>query len=117
MAISAIAACVLSNCAVVKTTGAAASLPFKAAYKTTKVAGKTVWTVGKGVYFIGSVPVKITDTALNTTSKVLTVTTQALDATGKVVTMTTQIKAAELNAELAMIERSANIISVFVDTA
>ncbi len=120
------AAGMLSGCTVAKTTGKVAAFPVKAAYHTTKFAGKGVygtgkavgkgvWATGKGVYYIGTVPVKITDKALDTTSKVLVVTTQALDATGKVITVSKQIQAAELNAELSAIKGAKNVISVFVD--
>lgn len=105
----------LSSCAVVKTTGKVAALPFKAAYKTTEFVGKSVWATGKGIYYIGTIPVKITDKALDTTSKVLTVTTQALDATGKAVSVTRQIKAAQLDAELAAVKGATNILSVVID--
>ena len=55
------AASLLSGCAVAKTTGKVAALPFKAtyettkfvgksAYKTTEFAGKSVVATGKGVY-------------------------------------------------------------------
>jgi len=119
-------AAMLSGCAVAKTTGKVAAFPVKAVYKTTKLAGKGVvgttkavgkgaWATGKGVYYIGSVPVKVTDKALDTTSKVLTVTTQALDASGKVVTVSKQIQAAELNSELAAIKGASGVLSVVVD--
>ena len=138
----------LSGCAVVKTTGKVAALPFKGVYKTGelvgkgvvgtgklagksvyytgkytgkgiyetgKFAGKSVAAVGKGVYFMGTVPVKITDKALDTTAKVLTLTTQAADATGKVMEVTRTIQAAELNAELAALKGASGLINVIVD--
>lgn len=87
----------------------------KGVYETGKFAGKSVATVGKGVYYMGTVPVKITDKALDTTAKVLTLTTHAADATGKVVEVTRQIQAAELNAELAALKGTTNLLRVFVD--
>ena len=87
----------------------------KGVYETGKFAGKSVIAMGKGVYYVGTVPVKITDKALDTTAKVLTVTTQAIDASGKVVTTARQIQAAELNAELAAIKGATNILGVVVD--
>jgi len=87
----------------------------KGVYETGKFAGKSVATVGKGVYYMGTVPVKITDKALDTTAKVLTLTTQAADATGKVVEVTRRIQATELDAELAALKGTANLLSVFVD--
>jgi len=134
---TAISTAMLSGCAVVKTSGQVAALPFKAAYKTTEFvgksaykttefaakgaykttgfAGKSIWATGKGIYYVGTVPVKITDKALDTTSKALTVTTQTLDATGKAVSVTRQIKAAQLDAELAAVKGATNILSVIVD--
>ena len=134
----------LSGCGVAKTTGKIVTAPVKLAYKTGEVAGKGVYKTGelagksvyytgkgvyktgefagktavnvaKGVYYIGTVPVEITDRALDTTSKVLTVTTQALDVGGKVVTVSRQIQATELEAELAAIKGATNIVKVFVD--
>lgn len=128
------AAAMLSGCS---TAGKVAAAPFKGAYhgtkavgkgtyNTTKFAGKAVYgtgkfmgksvvATGKGVYYVGMVPVKITDKALDMTSKVLTVTTQAVDLTGKVVTTTRQIQAVQLDAELSALRTAKNVISVTVD--
>jgi len=116
----------LSACIVAKTTGKVAALPFKAAYGTTKFAGKSVYNTGKfagksaiatgkGVYYVGSVPVKITNKALDTTTKVLTVTTQVVTLGGKVMTVSRQIQSSQLDAELAGIRSSANVLSVVID--
>lgn len=134
----------LSGCQIAKTTGKVATLPFKGVYKTGEFAGKTVYktgelagksvyytgkgvyktgefvgktayNTGKGIYYIGTVPIKITDKALDTTSKVLTVTTQTLDVGGKVVTTARTIQASELEAELAAIKGASNILNVVVD--
>ncbi|MGB6231826.1 MAG: hypothetical protein WBF53_17055 [Litorimonas sp.] len=125
--IAAAAAFALSGCmTVAKTTGKAAALPFKATYHTGKMAGKGVLgtaklagrsavATGKGVYYVGTVPVKITDSALDTSAKVLTVTTQAVDLTGKVVTTSRDINAARLDLELDNIRRAKNIVSVVID--
>jgi len=156
------AASLLSGCAVAKTTGKVAALPFKATYETTKFVGKSaykttefagksvvatgkgvykttefvgkgvtatgkgvyktteavgkgVYNTGKGIYYIGTVPVRITDKALDTGSKVLTLTTQMIDATGKAVSVTRQIQAAKLDMELGSIKGATNILSVVVD--
>lgn len=109
------AGALLSGCAVAKTTGKVAALPFKGAYYAVKGTGKAAWATGKGIYYVGTVPVKITDKALDTTAKVLQVTTQAVDATGKVVTVSRQIQSAELNAELAAIKGASGVLSVMVD--
>lgn len=106
---------VLSGCAVTKATSQVATLPFKAAYKTTEFVGKTVLATGKGLYYVGNIPVKITDRALDSSTKVLTLTTQSLDATGSAISVTRQIKASQLNAELAAVKGSANILSVAID--
>ena len=125
--ILAVAAASLSGCmTVAKGTAKAVTLPVKGAYHgtkavgkgvigTTKFVGKSVYATGKGVYYVGMVPVKITDKALDTTSKVLTVTTQAVDLTGKVVTTTRHIQAAQLDAELAGLRTAKNVLSVTVD--
>lgn len=100
-----------------KTTVGATKLTGKAALGTTKMVGKGVWATGKGIYYIGSVPIKITDAALDTSAKVLTVTTQMVDLTGSVVSVSRDISAMQLDAELQNIKRAKNIISVFVDVA
>jgi len=116
----------LTGCVVAKATGKVAAFPFKAAYKTTELTGKTIYgtgkfmgksafAVGKGVYYVGSVPVKITDKALDTTSKVLSVTTQAVNLSGKVITTTRYIQSAELEGELAALKGATNILSVLID--
>lgn len=87
----------------------------KGVYETGKFAGKTAVAAGKGVYYIGTVPVKITDKALDTTAKVLTVTTQALDVSGKVITTARTIQSVELEAELTAIKGATNILNVVVD--
>lgn len=124
---SGLAAFSLTGCmTAVKTTGAVASLPFKAGYQTTKLAGKGVVgttkfvgkstiATGKGVYYVGSVPVKITDKALDSSIKVLTITTMAVDLTGNVVTVSRNIQAAQLDNELRQIQTATNILSVTVD--
>lgn len=114
----------LSSCGVHKVV----TVPVKGVYNTTKFVGKTaiggtklvgkgLWATGKGVYYIGSVPVKITDAALDTTAKVLTITTQTVDLAGKVVTVSRNVTAARLEAELAGLKTAKNVLSVFVDVA
>ena len=122
-----IAATMLSGCmTVAKGTAKAVSLPVKGAYHgtkavgrgvigTTKFVGRSVYATGKGIYYVGTVPVKITDKALDTSAKVLSVTTQAVDLTGKVVTVTRQIQAAQLDAELQGVRAATNILSVTID--
>jgi hypothetical protein len=106
----------MSGCmTVAKTTGSVAALPFKATYHTGKAVGKGVIGTGKAVYYVGSVPVKITDKALDTSIKVLTVTTKMVDLSGKVVTVSRQIQASQLEAELSGLSRATNVLSVVVD--
>ncbi len=88
---------------------------FKGVVGTTNFVGKSTFATSKDVYYVGSVPVKITDQALDSSIKVLTVTTQVVDLTGKVVTVSRNIQAAQLDNELMNIRRAGNIISVTVD--
>lgn len=120
-----LAAFALSGClttAIVKT----AALPVKATYGATKLVGKgvvgtgkmigkTVVPTGKGVYYVGSIPVKITDRALDVTTEVLVMTIQAVDQAGKVYNVTRQFQAAQLDAEIMALRGAENIISVLVD--
>lgn len=114
----------LSSCGVHKIV----TVPVKGVYETTKFVGKTavggtkmvgkgLWATGKGVYYVGTVPVKVTNAALDTTAKLLTVTTQAVDAAGSVVTVSRDIAATRLDAELAGLKTAKNILSVMVDVA
>ncbi|WP_371395969.1 hypothetical protein [Fretibacter rubidus] len=87
----------------------------KGIYHTGKFAGESVIATGKGVYYVGTVPVKVTDKALDTSAKVLSVTTQAVDLTGKVVTVSRRINASQLDSELAALEGATNVLGVVVD--
>lgn len=119
----------LSGCVTAaKTSGKVVALPFKATYHTgrlatkgvigtTRFVGKSAVATGKGVYYVGTIPVKITDKALDTSSKILTVTTQMVDLTGKVVTVSRDIQALQLDAELASLRTAKNVISVIIDAA
>ena len=100
-----------------KTAVGATKLTGKAAVGTTKMVGKGVWATGKGVYYVGTVPVKVTNAALDTSAKVLTVTTQMVDLTGSVVQTSREISAMQLETELKNIKRAKNILSVVVDVA
>ena len=139
-------ALILSGCGVAKTTGKVAAAPFKATYAvgkgvvntgeavggaaidtgefvgkgvygTGKFVGEGVYAAGKGVYFVGSVPVKITDAALDTTERVLRITTTMVDLTGKTVTVAKDIQSVHLNNELAKLKTAKNVLSVLVDVA
>lgn len=116
----------LSACTTAKMAGKVATLPFKAVYKTGEVAGKGVYftgkTAGKGVYYTGKgvyntakVPVKITNAALDSAAKVLTVSTQVVDLTGKVVTVSRTLQRSELDAYVAQAQGATNVLGVFVD--
>ena len=127
----------LSGCLAAKVTGKAAALPFQAVGKTAEIGGKTVYgtgklagqavygtgklvgkstlATGKGVYYVGSIPVKITDQALDTTAQVLTITTQAVDLSGQVYVTSRQIQSYELDRELASLRGASNVLSVLVD--
>ena len=84
-------------------------------YETGKFAGEAAIATGKGLYYVGTVPVKITNSALDTTARVLTITTQAVDLSGKVVTVARDIQAMELDAELQALRSAKNILGVFID--
>jgi hypothetical protein len=122
-----LAAFSLSGCmTVAKTTGKAAALPFKATYftgktvgkgviGTTKMVGKGAYATGKGVYYVGSVPVKITDQAMDTSTKILVMTTQVVDLSGKVFIVSSQFHASQLDSELMKFKRATNVLSVVID--
>ncbi|MGB0906580.1 MAG: hypothetical protein ACPGVT_03720 [Maricaulaceae bacterium] len=138
-------ATLLNGCMAAKMTTAAVTLPVKAVYKTGKFAGKGVYytgkaigkgtiktskfaandvypvgkaagkNVGKGIYYVGKIPVQITDKALDTSAKILSITTQTVDLAGKTVVLSREIQASKLDSELGKLKTAKNIISVFVD--
>jgi len=127
----------LGGCAVAKTTGKVAALPFKAAYKTSELgakgvyytgkgagtvvyttgmfAGKGAYYTGKGAYAVAKVPVHVTNAALDTSIKVLTVTTQVVDLSGKVVTVSRTMQRSEVDAYVNQAQGAANVVSILVD--
>jgi hypothetical protein len=127
----------LGGCTVAKVTGKAAALPFKAVYKTGEYttkgvyyagkgagtvtyqtgmfAGKGVYYTGKGAYNVASVPVKVTNAALDTSVKVLTVTTQVVDLSGKVVTVSRTLQRSEVDAYVNQARGAANVLDILVD--
>lgn len=132
----------LGGCSTVKTVGKVASFPVKAAYKTGeltgkgvvgtgkgvigtgKIAGKGVYHTGKGayktgraVYNVAKVPVQITNAALDTSVKVLTVTTQVVDLGGKVVAVSRTMNRAEVDGYIQSAKGAANVLGILVDVA
>ncbi len=134
---AALLAVLLSGCAVAKATGKVATLPFKAVYKTGEYAtkgvyhtGKAVGTgvyhtgmfAGKGVYYTGKgavevikVPIKVTNAALDTSAKVLTVTTQVVDLSGKVVTVSRTLQRSEVDGYVTQAKGAANVVGILID--
>ncbi len=151
----ALAGTLLGGCAVAKTTGKVAALPFKAAYKTGEIAGKGVYYTGKGAYKTGEyaakglyytgkgagtvvyktgmftgkgvyytgkgavavakVPIRVTNAALDTTAKFLTVTTQVVDLSGKVVSLSRTVPRAEVDGYISQAKNAANVVGIVVD--
>jgi len=127
----------LGGCVVVKTTGKVATLPFKAVYKTGELgakgiyyagkgtgtvvyttgmfAGKGVYYTGKGTYHVAKVPVSVTNAALDTSAKILTVTTQVVDLSGKIVTVSRTLQRSEVDTYINQARGAANIVSILVD--
>ncbi|HHL43250.1 MAG TPA: hypothetical protein ENJ42_06515 [Hellea balneolensis] len=135
--IAILGASLVGGCAVAKTTGKVAALPFKAAYKTGELTGKGVYYTGKGagtavyktgeytgkgIYYTGKgayktakVPVTVMNGALDTSAKVLSVTTQMVDLTGKVVTVSRSMQRSEVDGYVAQAQGAANVLSVVID--
>lgn len=86
-----------------------------AAIDTGEFVGKSAYGVGKGVYYVGSVPVKITDAALDTTERMLRITSHVVDLSGKTVTVVKDIQAVQLNNELKKYKGAKNVLGVLVD--
>lgn len=124
---------VLAGCTAAKVATKAVTLPAKMAWETGKLAGKTVWYTGKGTYYVGkyggkgliyvgSVPVQITQAALDTTAELLSITTSALDLSGQLITLNRIVPTTQLERELRALDASIRamrsireIIAVTVD--
>lgn len=109
-------------CALGGISGCVVTAPAKAVWTGGKMAGKGLVYAGKGLWTIGKLPVRITNAALDTTSRMLLVTTQFVDLAGKIVTISSTVPKAALEAELQKIERSLetadyvrDVLSVTVD--
>ncbi len=122
----------LGACTTVKTVGKIASLPVKAVFKTGELTGKGAYYTGKGVgtavyktgefagkgvYNTAKIPVKITNAALDTSAKVLTVTTQVVDLSGKVVSVSRTLQRSEVDGYIAQAQGATNILGILVDVA
>ena len=127
----------LGGCAAAKITGQAAALPFKAVYKTGEYttkgvyytgkgagtvayntgmfAGKGVYYTSKGAYNVAKVPVNVTNAALDSSAKVLTVTTQVVDLSGKAVTVSKNVQRSEVDAYVTQARGAANVLDILVD--
>lgn len=130
-------ASLFGGCTVAKVTGKAAALPFKAAYKTGEYTtkgvyltgqgagtvtyhtgmftGKGVYYAGKGTYNVARVPIRVTNAALDTSIKVLTVTTQVVDLSGKAVTLSRTLPRSEVDGYIVQAKNAANVLDIFVD--
>jgi len=120
------AAGLFGGCTVAKVTGKAAALPFKGAYYTGKgagtvtyqtgmFAGKGAYYTGKGAYNVARIPIKVTNAALDTSAKVLTVTTQIVDLSGKVVAVSRTLQRSEVDAYINQLQDTANVLDILVD--
>lgn len=108
----------LTACGTAKVAGKVATAPVKAVWymgKGVYLTGKGVYKVGEGLYRVGTVPVKITRAAMNTTSDVLLLTTRVMTTAGTIAETTRKIRRAELEAELAALKTTRNIVEVIVD--
>jgi len=89
--------------------------PAKAAYEGVKLAGKGVYYTGYGAYKAGKFTVWVADGVLDGTERTLRLIILTADATGAVVRTTREINAAALDAELAVLERSGDVIEVIIE--
>ncbi|MEM1149566.1 MAG: hypothetical protein AAGI03_03290 [Pseudomonadota bacterium] len=95
--------------------GCIVTAPAKAAYEGVKLAGKGVYYTGYGVYKAGKFTVWAADGVLDGTERTLRLIILTADATGAVVRTTREINAAALDTELAILERSGDVIEVIIE--
>lgn len=108
----------LSACTAARSTAKVVTFPVKAAWMTGKgvyITGKGVYKVGEGIYRVGSIPVRLTQRAMNTASDVLLFTTRIADTAGRVVETTRLIRTVELESQLAALKGVRNVIEVIID--
>ncbi len=131
VAIAFVSSVSVSGCAATKVATKAVTLPAKAVVTGGKMAGKGVYYAGKGayhtgkgVYYVGTVPVRFTNAALDTSAKFLEVTILAVDLTGKVITVSKMVASEAVEAELKALDTALKgmktvkkITSVTVDVA
>ncbi|PHR94124.1 MAG: hypothetical protein COA69_00575 [Robiginitomaculum sp.] len=88
-----------------------------AVYNTGRITGKGVYYTGRGVYNTVKVPVKITNSALNTSIQFLTVTTKVVDLSGKVANISRTMQRSEVDGYIAQAKGATNVLGILVDVA
>ncbi len=124
------AAGLLGGCTAAKVTGKAVALPFKTVYKTGEYTTKGVFITGqgtgtvayhtgmftgKGTYNVARVPVRVTNAALDTSIKILTVTSQVVDLSGKTVSLSQTMQRSEVDGYVMQAKGGANVLDIFID--
>ncbi|MFM2423028.1 MAG: hypothetical protein RL291_1558 [Pseudomonadota bacterium] len=110
----------LSGCIVAKGAVGAVKITGKSIY----YAGKGAWMLGKGAVYVAGVPLKVTNAALDTSAKFLTVTVLTVDLAGELVETTSIVARESVDAELKALDTTLKtaktvreVVSVTVDVA
>ncbi len=83
--------------------------------ETMELTGRGVRKVANGVYYIGSIPLRVTERALNVADRVLTITVRITDLAGRVVELAKDVTALQLEAELAFLQGVPEVLDVLLD--
>lgn len=83
---------------------------------TLDVAGNGLVKTGRGLYYMGTVPLKVTESALTTASGALNITVRVLDAAGQVVELKKNIEMMALSSELELLKQVPNLLDVLLDS-
>lgn len=83
---------------------------------TLEMTGNGLVKTGRGLYYLGTVPLKVTESALTTASGVLTVTVRVLDAAGRIVELKKDIEMMALSSEIQLLKSVPNLVDVLLDS-
>ncbi len=83
---------------------------------TLEMTGNGLVKSGHGLYYMGTVPLKVTESALSTASGALTITVRVLDAAGRVVELKKNIEMMALSSEIQLLKSVPNLVDVLLDS-
>jgi hypothetical protein len=83
---------------------------------TMEMAGHGVRKVADGLYYLGSIPVRVTERALNTTDRLLRISVRIVDTAGRIVELAKDVSALQLESELGFLKNIAGIAELVLES-